>query len=156
MIREAAGSRPRTQHVRYLPLGSPWVLPNWSYVHVPSGPRLVAGPGCARRAGRWVGTWEGGIPGTTPSQYPYLRYTRLFNLNIARQGPVRTPQALQGPPGPSAHLLLTHARGPRLGRDSDIYILKLVNSRECRRNSVMRPVILPVSKTGSENHDLEF
>ena len=36
------------------------------------------------------------------------------------------------------------------GRDSTEYILKLVYIPECHQNMSMRPVILPISKTGSE------
>ena len=63
---------------------------------------------------------EGAIPGTIPpSQYPVLPGPNLIPYS-ARQGPVRTPQALQGPAGPSAHLLLTHAADLDMGEISSI------------------------------------
>ena len=42
------------------------------------------------------------------------------------------------------------------GRDFIKYILKLVNIPECRHFSLMRPGIVPVSKTAAKSHDLEF
>ena len=42
------------------------------------------------------------------------------------------------------------------GRDSATNILKLVIISECRLKSAMRPAIVPVSRTGSISHDLDF
>ena len=86
-------------------------------------------------------------------------------IGIARAQPVARPalsasaRHSRALPGPSAHLApRTQHVGLRTlsGRDSGIYILKLVNMLECRRKSVMRPAIVPVPKKRSKSHDLEF
>ena len=89
--------------VRYLPLGSPWVLPNVSYVHAPSGPWPVAGCMHELRSSvgeypGWCRGWyrEGGIPG----YYPATRVLVLPGPNQSQiQGSAPT-RALQGPGRP--------------------------------------------------------
>ena len=69
------------------------------------------------------------------------------------------PQALQGPAGPSAHLAPAPVASPacsQSGRDSVNNILKLVIKPECHRNMLMRPGILPVSKTPRKYTTLNF
>ena len=88
----------------------------------------------------------------------YRGTTQRVHIGIARAPPLVLPgstvslQALQALPGPSAHLQLPHPLVPtysQYGRDSIKYILKLVNMGECRLKSMMRPAILPISKTGT-------
>ena len=95
----------------------------------------------------WVGTWEGGIPGITPPPTTLV----LPGPNHCQTAVVPCPQ---GTPGlllsPSAHpgsrTRSLRLLGP-IRRDSGQYILKLVNIPECRHKTLMRPAMLPVSKT---------
>ena len=126
-------ARPRICGVRYLPLGSPTSTPKRSYVHVPSGPRPVACSSVGQHA--WCpacgqgGYREGAIPGST---HPPTRYS-LFGIARAQPMPLQalsaSAKALQALGGPSAHLGSSHSAWPsqhQIGRDSIIYILKLV------------------------------
>ena len=84
------------------------------------------------------------------SQIPVYWYCQ--GPTIARTGIYRVPRhsgPYLGPP----HTWLPH---PYLRTRFSLNILKLVNNPECHRNSLMRPVILPISKTGLKCHDLEF
>ena len=70
---------------------------------------------------------------------------------VSQQRYLRPPQALQALPGPSAHLGLLALSMPswsQYRRDSGVNILKLVIIPECHRYLMMRPAIVPVSKTG--------
>ena len=63
------------------------------------------------------------------------------------------------PPGPVSPCRASLGRGPApraKGRDSMTYSLKLVKRRECHRNILKRPVIVPIPKTASRNHLLKF
>ena len=124
----------------------------------------------------WVcgrgGYREGAIPGTAARWVPggcYTGYPAWYypaGLHWYCQGPtkpdtavLRPPRALQAPAEPSAHpglLALRYALLDQYGRDSIIFILKLVINPECRLKSHMRPIILPISKTGPNVMTLNF
>ena len=121
--------------------------------------RRVYGEGCTQGGAAWVGA-GGWYTGILPNHPPAARY-----IGIARAQPMPGPaflrprQALQAPAGPSAHLTLPALNMPswdQYGRDSAVYILKLVIILECRLKSVMRPGIVPVSETGSNITTLNF
>ena len=160
LIRAAAGSRPRACRCALLTPRISLAGPKLVICACPRVPGPVVQPcmswssgvlgGWVYRVGTtgwvyWVGTTS-----PLPPQYPYI--------GIARAQPLPEPRILTsaGTPGPlqdpSAHLLL----GPASGRDSGSHILKLVNNPECHRNSVMRPVILPISKKGPNVMTLNF
>ena len=83
---------------------------------------------------------------TQPVQYGIARAQPLVLTGVSA-----STQALQALLGPSAHLGSSHSAAAALldiGRDSAVYILKLVNNPECHLKYVMRPAILPISKTG--------
>ena len=148
--------------VRYLPLGSPWSISNRLF----SGHLLRSGHCGVGRGGGGVvrvGTagWVlgGCYTGTHPPSHPsglhwycqgptHARYAFLRPLGHSRgpADPLRTPEL------PA----LRYASWSQYGRDSAPNILKLVNNLECRRKSSMRPVILPISKTGPEYTTLNF
>ena len=89
-----------------------------------------------------VGYREGGIPGYYPAADWYCQ-----GPTNALPGPYRVPS---GTPGPSWALRTPDAPAPvgcQIWRDSIINILKLDINPECHLKSVMRPVILPVSKS---------
>ena len=137
--------------VRYLPLGSPWVdlkrlLPVSARVLMV--PAVGGYPGWCRR---WVpgggipgGYWEG-IPGHLAADWycqgPTSARSRCSASARALQAP---PRALRTP----WLLALNSPSWSQYERDSAKYILKLVINLECRPKTVMRPVIVPVSKTG--------
>ena len=133
--------------MRYPPLGSPTATPNWSYVHVPVSPYWSRSAAvCMSGCGRWVpgrvvyrGGWGGVVPSwcilVLPGPNHWL--LPLFRVHPGTPAPA-------GPP---------HTWAPRapvdlnIGRDSANNILKLVNNPECQQKCLMRPVILPVSKS---------
>ena len=131
-------------HVLRVPRPSAGVLPSW----------------CASagyREGWYTGYWVGGLyrvlhPPTHPLVLPGPNH-------CSRPRYLRPP----GTPGarlaPSAHLAPRTQHSPLLankGRDSRSNILKLVINPECHLKRLMRPAIVPISKTGSISHDLEF
>ena len=69
---------------------------------------------------------------------------------LAREG------CAEGPAGAWSALTVPQPAPAQYRRDSTIYILKLVHNPECHHNLVMRPGILPISKTRLKSHDLEF
>ena len=107
-------------------------------------------------AGVWVGGCRGGVlPTTHPA--PSIGIARAQPLPLAR---ITVSPGHSGPSlGPSAHPGSRTLRYPpwsQYRRDSGVYILKLVNYPECHRFSLMRPVILPICKTGPEVTTLNF
>ena len=136
--RAAAGSRPRASSVRYRPLGSPTAASNWSYVHVPRVPEPVAG--CMHELGSWGRCTRGGAAGWVYRVWYYPSPPGIPVLVLP--GPNRWPssalsastrhsRALQALP----HTwLLALSIPPRtsIRRDSILYILKLVETAECR------------------------
>ena len=85
-------------------------------------------------------------------QGPYaLRSSRLCSRRGTRKPGVRRAQEGPGVPGGASDALQD-----QYGRDFRIYILKLVIKPECRRKSVMRPAILPDSKTRPKVTTLNF
>ena len=99
---------------------------------------------------------EGAIPGTHP---PAPLYWYCQDPTNARIPYLPCPPGTPGPPGPSAHLGSRTRRTSlrtNKGRDSGIYILKLVMFPECQRFPLMRPAVVPVSKSRPKCHDLEF
>ena len=148
-----AGVSDRPQYtVRYLPLGSPTDGPKQLF---PVSRRARAWS-CRRDAGAG---WGAGRVGTRRVVYrvPGVGTTQRCiwycqGQPMASTGVICVRQALQPTLWASAHLAprTHHTRllGPNR-RDSIINILKLVDNPECHRKSVMRPVILPVSKLAS-------
>ena len=93
--------------------------------------------------------YTGWVPGggVLPTQPDYIGIARAQRM--AGNPVIGHAEALQGLPGPSAHLsspALRYALLDPIRRDSGLYILKLVIIPECRLKSVMRPAILPVPK----------
>ena len=143
--------------VRIPPLGSPWDGPKVPYVRQIGGTREEPGVRRTRacgsgvpggRAPGWIlgGCYTGYYPSTLPvhaywhCQGPTIANYRRFCVHPATPGPgwaLRTPGLLA----------LRYGPVQAIGRDSIIYILKLVNSAECHLKCSMRPGILPVSKT---------
>ena len=116
--------------------------------------RWVPGRGSTRGMGHgWVpGGWYTGV---LPSDLHWYCQDPTSCLSAV----LRPPQALQAPPGPSAHLRLLALNIPsqdQYRRDSTEYILKLVIKPECHWFSLMRPAVVPVSKTGSNVMTLNF
>ena len=134
--------------VRFTPLGSPTSSPNRSYVRV-----LGAVAWCRHVAWcRWVGTRGGGLGGYRGGVY---RVGYYLAGTLVLPGPNRCQiQLVPCPPGtprPSRPLRtpgLPHPYPGQYERDSASNILKLVLNPECHPNSVMRPGILPILKTG--------
>ena len=97
-----------------------------------------------------VGGYTGSRGGVLPTRIPVYWYcqgpTTASGLHIA---PRRHSGPQLGPPH-------TCSSPVSIGRDIPEYILKLVNNPECHLKSMMRPVILPISKKTLINHDLEF
>ena len=156
------------------PLGSPTGSSKRSYVHAPRDRYQ------GEVVGVRVGTGQGGIGGWGPGGYTgrVIRDPPSWLKAEARQrsGPRK---ALQGPgvgglaaacarapypttpcgrarfagygplPGQKA------ASGP-IGRELVNISVKLVKRAKCHRNISKRPVIVPISKTGSRNHLLIF
>ena len=86
-------------------------------------------------------------------------------IGIARAQPMDYPRfcahlghsrALQAPPHTRGSPHSTYPPQDQYRRDSNEYILKVVTIPECRRKGVMRPGILPYSKTGSKVTTLNF
>ena len=113
-------------------------------------------PTCGQ-VGYGGGVYRVGGGGVVPSQY--TRYWYCQGPTNASNAGLRPLRPLQGPAGPSAHPelpALSIQPQDQYRRDSIINILKLVRIRECRLKSVMRPAIVPDSKTGSKVMTLNF
>ena len=95
-----------------------------------------AGPGSPTGAGVG-GRWSSGVTVGGDGLFP------------TPAGPGRSLWALPGNTPWNAHL------GP-IRRDFTSFLIKLVKTAKCHQNSSKRPVIVPISKTGSRNHLLKF
>ena len=101
---------------------------------------------------------EGGIPDTThPSSRPVHWYCQGPTTSpsprfCVHQGTPRARLALSAHPGSS------HSTCPSwpIRARFHVNILKLVIKPECHRKTVMRPAIVPISKTGSNVTTLNF
>ena len=150
---------PRCTPCVITPLGSPWDGPNVLFDH--SVRRTVGGPAVCGRGvpgvGVYrVGTREGYYP---PSIPPWTHDWYCQGPTTASSRHYRVPRALQAAARPSAHPgSRTRRYGPlRLIRARFRVIYpKVSRNPECHRNSLMRPVMLPVSKKRPISHDLEF
>ena len=150
-------------------------------VHV-LGMTVVRGAGCTGPGGyqgrvyRWVPGRA--IPGTTHPPTALLRGAHpdsgagpgspagagvggqggrgLQGLGTAAGTAISPPsgpgQALQAFPG----ICPQNAALQPKGRDLTSFPIKLVKTAKCRRNMSIRPVIVPISKTGSRSHLLNF
>ena len=164
-LERACGDRAILQcaGVRYRPLGSPWACPNVLFRGVYRC-RHASFMRCRWRVYRgWCGQggyWEGGIPGVLPTHPPGIPLIGIARAQLmAQERPVPHAQALQGPPGPSAHLDWTSssipASGPNRARFSYIY-LKVSQNRGVSPFLAHEACHTPCFKNRSKYHDLEF
>ena len=116
-----------------------WVIPGY-YRHARSSTRKVLPP--AERAPEPLQgvEWVGG--------------------RAVPAGPSGAPaHPLPTPPGPGRSLQALPGRGwaPRAkGRDSTSFLGNLVKTAKCHQKVLKRPLIVPILKTGSEYHLLNF
>ena len=147
--------------MRFRPLGSPWSTSKVHYRPVTTAVRWCGGwvqGGVVPGVGYWVGT--GWVLYRVLPTHPVPGIARTLVLpgpNQCQLARLRVRQALQAPAGPSAHLAPHGLRYPHLGpiraRFRRIY-LKVSQFLECHHKMLIRPGILPVSKTGPKTTTL--
>ena len=144
------------RYVRYLPLGSPWSTPNRLFSTAEYVVRVV-------RRCRWVpgvvrlGGYRGRGSTHLVPVWPQIGIARAQPVALARvtvsPGALQALQALRTPLAPAP---IDMPSWSQIGRDSGLNILKLVHNPECQPKYVMRPAMLPVSKTRSNVTTLNF